>query len=132
MQRPDLTTGDGIYKSTDAGDTWRHIGLPEAGQIGRIVVHPKDPDIVYAAVLGHIFGPNPERGVYRSKDGGKTWERVLFKNDLTGTIDMVMSPKDPKVLFAAMWTFERKAWGAFFGALPRGTTAVVAEASSRI
>ncbi len=79
--RGNISAGDGIYRSTDAGKSWTHIGLPEAGQIGKIRVHPQNPDLVYAAVLGHIFGPNPDRGVYRSKDGGATWEKVLFVSD---------------------------------------------------
>ena len=106
--RGNVSAGDGIYRSTDAGKTWTHSGLPEAGQIGKIRVHPQNPDLVYAAVLGHIFGPNPDRGVYRSKDGGKSWERVLFVSDKTGAIDISMDVKNPRILYAGMWRAERK------------------------
>jgi photosystem II stability/assembly factor-like uncharacterized protein len=113
--RGNISPGDGIYKSTDAGDTWRHIGLPEAGQIGRIVVHPTDPDIVYAAVLGHIFGPNPERGVYRSINGGLSWDKVLFVSDKAGAVDLSMDASNPRVLYAAIWQAERKPWTMISG-----------------
>ena len=106
--RGNVSAGDGIYRSTDAGKTWTHSGLPEAGQIGRIRVHPQNPDLVYAAVLGHIFGPNPDRGVYRSKDGGSSWEKVLFVSDKTGAIDISMDVKNPRILYAGMWRAERK------------------------
>ena len=106
--RGNVSAGDGIYRSTDAGKTWTHIGLPEAGQIGKIRVHPQNPDLVYAAVLGHIFGPNPDRGVYRSKDGGKSWEKVLFVSDKTGAVDISMDVKNPRILYAGMWRAERK------------------------
>jgi photosystem II stability/assembly factor-like uncharacterized protein len=106
--RGNVSAGDGIYRSTDAGKTWTHSGLPEAGQIGKIRVHPQNPDLVYAAVLGHIFGPNPDRGVYRSKDGGKTWEKVLFVSDKTGAVDLSMDAKNPRILYAGMWRAERK------------------------
>jgi len=106
--RGNVSAGDGIYRSTDAGKTWTHIGLPEAGQIGKIRVHPQNPDLVYAAVLGHIFGPNPDRGVYRSKDGGKSWEKVLFVSDKTGANDISMDVKNPRILYAGMWRAERK------------------------
>ncbi len=113
--RGNVSAGDGIYKSTDAGDSWRHIGLPEAGQIGRIVVHPTDPDIVYAAVLGHIFGPNTERGVYRSTNGGLTWSKVLFVSDRAGAVDLSMDASNPRVLYAAIWEAERKPWTMISG-----------------
>ena len=100
--RGNVSPGDGMYRSTDAGRSWSHIGLPEAGQIARIHVHPRDPDLVYAAVLGHIFGRNDERGVYRSRDGGASWQRVLHLSDGTGAIDLAMNPKNPRELYAAM------------------------------
>ena len=102
--------GDGMYKSSDAGATWTHIGLPEAGQIARIKIHPDDPDLVYAAVQGQIWGPNEERGVYRSRDGGTTWERMLFVDDQTGATDLRMDPTNPRVLYASMWEHGRKPW----------------------
>lgn len=108
--RGNVSPGKGIYKSTDGGDTWTFIGLEKAGQIGKIAVHPDNPDLVYAAVLGNIFGPNPERGVYRSADGGKNWEKVHFVSERTGCIDMAMDPNNPRILYAAMWTAERKPW----------------------
>lgn len=101
--------GDGMYKSTDAGATWEHIGLPHAGQIARVVVHPKDPDLVYVAVQGQIWGPS-ERGVYRSSDGGQNWTRVLEVDDETGATDLSMDPSNPRILYAAMWEHGRKPW----------------------
>ncbi len=108
--RGNISVGDGVYRSTDAGETWEWIGLPESEHINRIMVHPRDEDVVFVAALGHIFGPNPERGVYRSRDGGDTWERVLFVSERTGAIDLVMHPDNPRILFAAMWEAERKPW----------------------
>ncbi|MFH1573022.1 MAG: glycosyl hydrolase [Acidobacteriota bacterium] len=108
--RGNVSIGDGVWKSTDAGKTWKHVGLPKAGQIARIAVHPADPDRVYVAVLGNVFGPGPDRGVYRSRDGGDTWERVLFASDTTGAVDLVMNPGNPRILYACMWRAERKPW----------------------
>lgn len=113
--RGNVSPGDGIYRSTDAGTSWHKIGLPEAGQIGSIVVHPGDPDRVYAAALGHIFGPNDERGVYRSKDGGENWEKILDVGDRAGAFELSLDPNNPRVLFAAMWQVERKPWTLISG-----------------
>ncbi|HEX9365484.1 MAG TPA: hypothetical protein VF921_02595, partial [Vicinamibacterales bacterium] len=93
--RGNVIQGDGVYKTTDAGKTWTSMGLEKTTAIARIRVHPANPDVVFVAALGNPYGPNPERGVFRSKDGGKTWERVLFKDDRTGAIDLAMDPKNP-------------------------------------
>ncbi len=108
--RGNISVGNGVYKSTDAGKTWTHVGLPEAGLIARVRVHPKEPDLVYVAALGHIFGPNDERGVFRSRDGGKTWDKVLYISEKTGAVDLAMNPKNPREMYAAMWRAERKPW----------------------
>ncbi len=100
--RGNILQGDGIYKSTDAGKTWTHSGLENTETVSKIRVHPTNPDLVYAAVLGHAYGPNAERGVFRSRDGGKTWERVLFRNEQTGAIDLSIDAKNPDVLYAAL------------------------------
>jgi photosystem II stability/assembly factor-like uncharacterized protein len=113
--RQSVSWGDGMYKSVDGGETWEHIGLPEARQIARVRIHPDNPDVVYVASMGHTWGPHPDKGVFRTRDGGETWEKVLFKSDHTGAIDLILSPDDPDLLFAALWQFERKAWGATFG-----------------
>ncbi len=113
--RQSVSWGDGMYKSVDGGETWNHIGLPEARQIARVRIHPDNPDVVYVASMGHAWGPHPDKGVFRTTDGGQTWEKVLFISEGTGAIDLIMAPDDPNLLFAAMWQFERKAWGAVFG-----------------
>jgi len=113
--RGNVSPGDGVYKSTDAGDTWRHMGLDQAGQIGRIIVHPTDPDIVYVAVLGNIFGPNPERGVYRTTDGGLSWTKVLFVSDEAGAVDLTMDATNSRVLYAAIWQARRNPWTMISG-----------------
>jgi photosystem II stability/assembly factor-like uncharacterized protein len=107
--------GDGIYKSTDAGQTWARMGLEETGRIGRIVIHPANPDIVYACALGRLTGPQQERGLFRTMDGGKTWKRVLFVDPNTGCSGLAMDPKDPNVLFAGMWQVEMHTYGMFSG-----------------
>ena len=101
--------GDGVYKSSDGGKHWTRMGLEDTRSIGRILVHPTNPDIVYVAALGHLWGPNPDRGVYRTSDGGKTWTRVLFVDDTTGVVDLAMDPGHPDVLYAAAW--HRLRWG---------------------
>jgi photosystem II stability/assembly factor-like uncharacterized protein len=103
-------SGDGVYRSTDGGGTWRHMGLDETHHIVRILIHPRNPDIVYVATMGHLHGPNPERGVFRTMDGGATWEKVLYADDRIGVIDLVMSPGDPDVLYAATYEKERLPW----------------------
>ncbi|MFI5207230.1 MAG: WD40/YVTN/BNR-like repeat-containing protein, partial [Gemmatimonadales bacterium] len=113
--RGDVSPGDGMYRSTDAGRTWSRIGLENAGQIGAIRIHPSNPDLVYAAVLGHAFGPNPDRGIFRSKDGGRTWEKVLFRSDSAGAIDLAMDPANPRVLYAAFWQVVRRPWELISG-----------------
>jgi len=118
--RGNVSAGRGVYRSTDRGRTWRMIGLPGAGQIGRVRVHPTDPDLVYVAALGHAFGPNPERGVFRSRDGGETWAKVLFISDTTGVVDLAMDPADPSVLWAAAWTGRREPWAIVSGSAESG------------
>ena len=110
LQRPDLAVGDGIYKSADAGKTWTHLGLRDAQQITAIVVDPKNPDRVFVAAEGHPYGPNAERGVFRSLDGGKSFEKVLYKDENTGAADIVMDPSNPQILFAALWAARVAPW----------------------
>jgi photosystem II stability/assembly factor-like uncharacterized protein len=105
--RGNVSHGDGMWKSTDAGKTWTFAGLKESRHIPRVRIHPRNPDLVYAAVLGDLYVPKQERGVYRSKDGGKSWERVLFANENAGAIDLVMDPSNPRVLFASTWRVRR-------------------------
>ena len=102
-----LPIGNGVYKSTDSGKTWTHAGLEKTGRIGRIVIDPQDPDIVFAAAMGHCYGPQEERGVFRTVDGGRTWKRVLFVDENTGCSDIAMDPNNPKIVFAGMW----QTWG---------------------
>src|ERR1700741_1754804 len=110
LQRPDLAVGDGMYKSTDAGKTWTHLGLRDAQQITAIVVDPKDADRVFVAAEGHPYGPNAERGVFRSLDGGKTFDKVLYKDENTGAADLVMDPSNSQILFAALWAARVAPW----------------------
>ncbi len=108
--RGNASHGDGVYKSVDAGKTWTHAGLEDTEQIGQIRIDPKDPNLVYVAALGHMAGPNAERGIFRSKDGGKTWQKVLFRSDKAGAIDLAMDASNPRVLYASFWQVVRKPW----------------------
>ncbi len=108
--RGNVSHGDGMWRSTDAGKTWTHVGLPDSRHIPRVRIHPKDPDLVYAAVLGHLFGPNDERGVYRSRDGGASWERVLFANQDAGAVDLIFDPTNPRIVYASTWRVRRTPW----------------------
>ncbi len=111
--RSDISQGDGMYRSSDGGATWHAIGLADSQQIGRILVDPIDPDVVYVAALGHPYGPNPERGVFRSKNGGQSWEKVLGPDDDTGAIDLSFEPGNPAVLYAALWQSRRTPWSIY-------------------
>ena len=108
--RGDITYGDGVYKSTDDGKTWTHVGLADSRQIGAVIVDPSNPDIVLVAALGHAFGPNSERGIYRTTDGGKSWKRVLGKDDKTGGIDVAFDPHNARIVYAALWQAVRQPW----------------------
>src|SRR5713226_1452688 len=108
--RGNVSHGDGVYKSTDGGKTWKNVGLKSTYQISRVRVHPKNPDLVYVAALGHVWGPNPDRGLFRSKDGGKSWEKVLFVSEKTGVSDLCMDPGNPRILYAGFWQVYRKPW----------------------
>ncbi|MFQ3355827.1 MAG: photosystem II stability/assembly factor-like uncharacterized protein [Paracoccaceae bacterium] len=108
--RIDVSFGNGMYKSTDAGRTWKHIGLENTKQIGEIRIHPDNPEHLYVAAFGDAFGPNKDRGVYRSLDGGASWQCVLFESDKAGAIDISMDPTNPRIIFAAMWEAHRKFW----------------------
>jgi photosystem II stability/assembly factor-like uncharacterized protein len=110
LHRPDLAVGDGIYKSNDAGKTWTHLGLPDTQQIPALAVDPRDPNRVFAAVLGHPYGPNAERGIYRSSDGGRTWQRVLYKDENTGGSDIEIDPSNPDVIYASLWEAREGPW----------------------
>src|SRR5438552_7692031 len=116
MHRPDLSVGNGMYKSTDAGKTWTHLGLRDAQQIPTIAVDPNDPNRLFVAALGHPYGPNEERGIFRSTDGGKTFQKVLYKNDLTGGIDVMLDPSNSQNVYAALWQAQQGPWeNAYFG-----------------
>jgi photosystem II stability/assembly factor-like uncharacterized protein len=116
LQRPDLSVGDGIYKSTDGGQTWQHLGLRDAQQISAIIVDPHDPQRVFAAVLGHPYGPNPERGVFRSTDGGANWQKVLYHDENTGAVDLAFDPSNAQTVYAVLWAARQAPWeiGASF------------------
>ncbi|MBP1669981.1 MAG: hypothetical protein H6Q21_2347, partial [Bacteroidetes bacterium] len=105
--RNSVSVGDGIYKTTDAGETWQKMGLDKTERIAKIVVNPRDANLVYVAAMGHLWNANPERGVYMTHDGGKSWNRILFVDENTGCCDLAMDPLDPEILYAAMWEFRR-------------------------
>lgn len=108
--RGNVSHGDGVYKSTDAGKTWKHVGLDDTRQIARVRVHPRNPDIVYVAALGHVFGPNEQRGVFRSTDGGKNWQKVLYRSSKAGATDLILDPTNPNTVYAALWEVYRQPW----------------------
>ena len=109
--RQSSSWGNGVYRSDDGGETWRHLGLVETRHIGKVLIHPRDPDIAYVAALGNLWRGNEERGVYRTRNGGRTWERVLYVDEFTGAVDLVMDSEDPRILYAATYQRLRRAWG---------------------
>jgi len=111
--RSQISFGDGMYKSTDAGKTWAHIGLDATRQIGKVIVDPRDPNVVLVAALGHVYGANPDRGVFRSRDGGATWQKVLFKNNDVGAIDLAFDPVSSQTVYAALWHTRRPPWSVY-------------------
>jgi photosystem II stability/assembly factor-like uncharacterized protein len=126
LQRPDLSTGDGMYKSTDAGKTWAHLGLRDGQQIPQIVVDPRNPNRLFVAVLGHPYGPNAERGIFRSTDGGQSFQKVLFKDENTGGDDLAIDPRNPDIVYATLWEarqgpWENAAWGGPGGGIFKST-----------
>ena len=113
--RLDVTHGDGVYRSTDAGKTWRNMGLKDTRHISRVRIDPRDPDVVFVAALGHAFGPNQQRGIFRSKDGGENWEHVLFKSQDAGAADLSIDPNNPRMMFASIWQTRRNFWNLSSG-----------------
>ena len=118
--RSNVTIGNGVWKSTDGGESWTHSGLDNTGRISRIIIHPTNPDVVFVCAVGHAYAPQKERGVYKSIDGGKTWKQVLFVDENTGASDMVMDPTNPRIMFAGMWQLALKNWNRTSGGLGSG------------
>src|ERR1700680_498781 len=108
--RGNISHGDGVYKSLDGGKTWKNVGLHDSRAIGKVIINPNNPDIVFVAALGHPYGPNTERGIFRTVDGGKTWEKVLYKDENTGGVDVAFDPRNPNILFASLWQVRRSSW----------------------
>ncbi|MEO7660455.1 MAG: glycosyl hydrolase, partial [Pyrinomonadaceae bacterium] len=108
--RGNVSSGDGVYKSADGGRSWKNIGLTDSQHISRVRVHPRDPNLVYVAAQGHLWGKNDQRGIFRSKDGGKTWEKILYRNNETGASDLILDPSNPNTIYAAFWQISRKPW----------------------
>src|ERR1700704_1527585 len=102
--------GNGVYKSTDTGRTWTHLGLDETQHIGKIAVDPKNPDVVFVAAIGHLYAANAERGVFRSRDGGRTWQKVLYKDENVGAVEVVIDPADARIVYAGLWNTRRPPW----------------------
>ncbi len=113
--RGNVSHGDGLYKSTDGGKTWIHLGLKDTRQIARIRIHPQNPDLIYVAALGHVYGPNDQRGVFRSRDGGRTWEKILYRSDRAGAIDLILDPTNPRIIYAALWEAYRTPYSLVSG-----------------
>jgi len=113
--RGNVSHGDGIYRSNDAGKTWKHIGLSDSRQIGRVRIHPKDPNVAFVAAMGHLWGPNKERGVFRTKDGGKTWQNILFRSENAGAFDLSFDAADPSTIYAAFWQVQRTPYSLISG-----------------
>ena len=118
--RSNVINGKGVYKSMDAGKTWNNIGLQNVGLIGAVEIHPSNPNLVYVAAIGQPFQPNNERGVFRSQNGGESWEKILFIADTVGVVDIEFAPDDPKTIYAAAWRTERKPWTIISGGLNGG------------
>ncbi|HXI26963.1 MAG TPA: hypothetical protein VNG89_01030, partial [Vicinamibacterales bacterium] len=111
--RSQISYGNGVYKSTDAGRTWTHLGLDDTRQIGKVMVDPRNADVVFVAALGHVYGANPDRGVFRSRDGGASWQKVLFKSNDVGAIDLAFDPVDPQIVYASLWNTRRPPWSIY-------------------
>src|SRR6185437_10510648 len=111
--RSNISRGDGVYKSTDAGKTWRNVGLRDSSQIGKVLIDPQNPDLVYVAAVGHPYGPNEERGVFRSEDGGATWKKILYVDDKTGAVDLAPDPHDARTIYASTWQVLRTPWDIY-------------------